>query len=175
MYYNVCNYTPSTWYAFQLLSEAFRRLGSPAAENNEAHCWRWPVHHWLSQHVWGLSVQRPHGHAHTHLLIYQRVFPSTTLVVPLGLLASQRGWNLLYSLGAWPLHCGRGGGVLHHHETLLVVPHYGQSASAKRSFPDEPLGQGVVVQAISVLWKECPRNCTSILSLALLLASSPPQ
>lgn len=45
---------------------------------------------------------------------------------------------------------------------------------AKRSFPDEPPGQGVVVQAISVLWKECPRNRTSILPLALPLASSAP-
>lgn len=64
-------------------------------------------------------------------------FPSATLVVPLGLLAPQRRWNLLYSLSARPLHCGRGGGLLHHHKTLLVVSHNGQSAS--ESAPSLPL------------------------------------
>ena len=71
----------------------------------------------------------------------------------------------VYSFGGW--------------NELIVPPDllfpFFTDAGAKRSFPDEPLGQGVVVQAISVLWKECPRDRTSVLPLALPLASSPPQ
>lgn len=93
-------------------------------------------------------------------------FPSTTLVVPLGLLASQRGWNLLYSLGAWPLHCGRGGGILHHHETLLVVPHYGQSAS---EFPPIWFGASISPGLVLRAWQgeEC-KESTDVLGFSFL-------
>lgn len=50
------------------------------------------------------------------------------VVVPLVLLDFKRCGNCLHPPGTRPLHCGCGGGILHHYPPLLVVPHYGQPA-----------------------------------------------
>lgn len=71
------------------------------------------------------------------------------------------GINMQWSHASGVLSCN----------SFFFFPNY-LSAGAKRSFPNQPPCKGLVVQALPVLRKECPRNCTSLLPLALPLAGA---
>lgn len=86
--------------ALPVCSEAQWRLSGKNTTDSPVAFWRWIVYHRITHPVWRLPLQRPYSCADTYLLVHQRIFTSSLLVVSLGLLAAERRWDCLHPRSA---------------------------------------------------------------------------
>lgn len=89
LYYNVCHHSPCARNAFPVRSKAQRRLPGKSTTDSAVDFWWWIVHYWIAYSVWRLPLQWSHSCADTYLLVHQRIFASSLLVVSFNLLATE--------------------------------------------------------------------------------------
>ncbi|KAM4714029.1 uncharacterized protein sgms2b isoform 1-T1 [Anableps anableps] len=138
-----------------LRPQALQRLDGEDMADPPAHFRGRFVSDRFPPHVWGLPVQRPHGHADAVLPLHQRILSPLDVVVPMVLLGPQRLRGHLHPGGSRALQHRRGHRLLRHHQDLLVVPHHGQHSRAARRSKQLPV-PGLVEPGLQVPGEERP-------------------